>query len=560
MATLAELERAFVAADDAGNSEDAAAFAAEIRRIKRSQPSKVSDIPMDSQASLVDQIPGMPPQRNIPNVHDKTFAESMAERYLPSMSAGTEQFLRNTAKGAASGPMMGAVQLGAGMFGRKDIADKIAANQREGNFLGTLMQPEAWLMGGKLAEVAKGARGMLAGGTTGGLYGGLSAVGDSADQTSERLTSAGFGAGFGVIPGLAGSVKDWAKSTRNVFGAAAGKQGAIDQLASDAANRLAGADKQFIESALRSRTQFVPGVTPTAAEAIAEKSMGQSFQKGGATIRMQKTLSGAVGAEDVLPSAIRAQEAAVRTYREGVENSLSKVRNSLLRRANKVGVDTTQVLNDIGAMLSTPGTREAEMVKSVLPKIANKIANMKQSSPGVVDARDIYALRKNMYKTIKDFSKESGTWDKKLGASLERDIQLAIDKSIDRALGNNMWSNGYMKPYSDRMAAIRAHEARLDAAKEIAKQVKSSGTASVTTGEVPQLPNVLSRPISVINYGLKKILGDANTPVARELARRMADPDEYAKLLALPRGNPTRELVEKVLAVSGGQMIQKGAE
>jgi hypothetical protein len=53
------------------------------------------------------------------------------------------------------------------------------------------------------------------------------------------------------------------------------------------------------------------------------------------------------------------------------------------------------------------------------------------------------------------------------------------------------------------------------------------------------------------------MLGDANTPVARELARRMANPDEYPKLLALPRGNPTRELVERVLSVTSGENLNE---
>lgn len=39
MATLAELERAFIAADDAGNTEDASVFAAEIRRLRQENPS-----------------------------------------------------------------------------------------------------------------------------------------------------------------------------------------------------------------------------------------------------------------------------------------------------------------------------------------------------------------------------------------------------------------------------------------------------------------------------------------------------------------------------------------
>lgn len=480
---------------------------------------------------------------------------------LPSLSPEVESDLRKTLQGAASGPLMGAVQLGAGLFGNKELEQKIAQTSKEGNLVGSLLQPEAWLTGGAMGAVASLPKRMATSAGAGALYGGLSTTQDTESPLAARgetaLVSGMFG---GTIPAVTTSLSKIGggfENLKNTLSAALGNEKAVQSLAGDAARNLAKADADFIKTALQSRTQYVPGATPTVAEAIAEQNIGKPFQFGGATIRMQKTLTGAVGAEDVLPSAVRAQTAAIESYRSGVEKALAPVRNSILRRANKTGVDTTPVLQTIQTVMVTPGEREARLVESVMPKLMDKISGLKQSATNVVDARDLYSIRKNLNQDIKSWAKESGTWDKKLGSKIARDIQLQIDAAIDNAVGNNMWSRGYMKPYSDRMAAVRAHEARLDEAKEIAKTVKSSAKTTLTTGEVPQLPNVLSRPISVINYGLKKILGDANTPVAKELARRMADPDEYAKLLALPESNPFKQLAARVVAVSAGQAVDQ---
>jgi hypothetical protein len=506
------------------------------------------------------QSPIQNTQSNPPSFLEQLKKGTIPERY----KAGTilypeeEAQIRRHIQGAMSGPIAGAVQGAASMLGYDKVAEEIAKNQREGSLLGNLMQPEAWLSGGAISGISGAVKSALASGGIGGLYGMLSATPETENQLEQRATSGalGFGLGFG-IPAVSSLVRGSVKGVTNTAGAALGNAGAVNNLAADAARNLSGGKDDFILNSIKNRAQYVPGANPTVAEAIAQQNMGMPFQKGGATIRMQKTLSGAPGLEDVLPTSTRAQEEAIKSFTTGVENSLAPVRNSLLRQANKKGVNTTPILQRLRTMMSTPGDREAEMVKSVLPRLESKLLGMKQSSANVVDARDIYSMRKNLAKIIKDFSKESGTWDKKLGASLTREIQLDIDSAIDSALGNNMWSKGYMQPYASKMAGVRLHEARLDAAKEIAKQVKSAGKGAVTAGDVPQIPSVLSRPITIINYGLKKILGDANTPVARELARRMANPDEYAKLLALPRGNPTRELVERVLSVTSGENLNE---
>ena len=443
---------------------------------------------------------------------------------LPTPSGKMERVVGDVARTmAASGGMMGAAKTAAPMLSgaSRSIAESLAANPATQ----TISAAGAGLGSGIARESGSGAGGQMVSGLLGGLV-------------APVATSAIAGISRGV------------SNIGSLLGATQGNQASINKLAGDAATKIAGDSAGKLIPALRNATEFVPGVKPTVAEAIAEQTVGKPYVFGGKTARMQKTLSGASGLEDALPTTQRAQKVAIEAFTEGVEKSLAPVRNSLLRRANKVGVDTAPILQKIDDVITTPGTREAEMVKSVIPKISAKISDMKQSAPGIVDSRDIYALRKNLYKTIKEFSKESGTWDKKLGAKLERDIQLQIDGAIDRSLGNNMWSKGYMNTYSQKMKSVRDHQARMDEAKEVTKAVKGTNLNDVVRGEAPQFPTLLSRPMMAVNFALKTVLGDANTPVAKELARRMADPVEYAKLIALPPTHPTKKLLERVQEIA----------
>jgi hypothetical protein len=68
-------------------------------------------------------------------------------------------FARRVVQGASSGPIMGGVQMIADATGNKELSDKIAKNAREGNFLGSMMQPEAWLTGGAAGKfIGQGAK------------------------------------------------------------------------------------------------------------------------------------------------------------------------------------------------------------------------------------------------------------------------------------------------------------------------------------------------------------------------------------------------------------------
>lgn len=346
------------------------------------------------------------------------------------------------------------------------------------------------------------------------------------------------------------------KDIASLIGASFGNKNAIQKLASDAATNLAGDDIARVQFALTRGTEHVPGVKPTVAEAIAQQNIGQPSQFGGATMRMQKTLSGIKGAEDILPSAIREQKSGIERYKDALEAILGPKREAILASANKTGgVDPTNILKAIDDEIASP--RITDFAKNALLAARQNIAGKIDDAAGTVNAEALYTSRMELNKAVRNAIESRGMqWDKKQAGVLDRVVQKAIDNAIESS-GGKGWISEYMRPYAKGFANIRAHEARAKEAKEILKEVKGVSPAEIIKGEAPRVPTLLSRPMMAINFALKTVLGDANTPVAKELARRMADPVEYAKLLQLPVGHPTRTLVDKVNTVLKASVAQQ---
>lgn len=176
MATLEQLERAFIQADVAGNFDDAQAFATEIKRLR----GNTQALPNENK-SLVE--PAIEPtiqeklakaKSDVDKNQQSPIGEYFAKNWHPNNEI-IDEYVKPTVQGASSGPVMGAVQMVANAFGNKKLSDEIAKNAREGNLVGGFLQPEALLTGGKAANfIGKGtnwgSRAIRAG-LAGGSYG-----------------------------------------------------------------------------------------------------------------------------------------------------------------------------------------------------------------------------------------------------------------------------------------------------------------------------------------------------------------------------------------------------
>lgn len=118
-----------------------------------------------------------------------------------------ETAVRQTLQGAASGPIAGIVQEGASLLGNKELAGKIAQTAKEGNMLGSMLQPEMWLTGKAAGNFIEKGTGLLSKGLRaapiGAAYGLTAATSDTENPEEARLkTAATAGAISFVSPAI----------------------------------------------------------------------------------------------------------------------------------------------------------------------------------------------------------------------------------------------------------------------------------------------------------------------------------------------------------------------
>lgn len=371
-----------------------------------------------------------------------------------------------------------------------------------------------------------------------------------------------FAAGLGgavLAPGaasLAGGLKGHAVDATSVARASFGHQKSIDKLAGDAARRVAGDSREKILADIKNVEEYIPGSPKTVAEAIAQNQIGKAGQHGGATIKLQQDLTGADGIADVLTGVARTRNVAIENHLKALNTKFGPARERILAEVNaRGGVRPSQITKDIDKMmartdLSEFGYKSLEAIRS---NIVAKIG--KHNNPGRIDADAIYTTRKELGDIIARVSKDNQTWDKRVTGKMVDEIQDSIDRAIKQS-GGTGWREQYMNPYSAGRRAVDNTMARLDEAELIGKSVKGSNAKDLTAGELPSFPTLLNRNMMMINFGLRLISRDANTPVAKELAKRLQDPKGYAELLALPAKHPLRTQAEAMLqtaAILGAQ-------
>lgn len=183
-------------------------------------------------------------------------------------------------------------------------------------------------------------------------------------------------------------------------------------------------------------------------------------------------------------------------------------------------LDANSIVGAIDAKLSAPGTRASSNVVKVLEAIKGDIANLTQKGGGVIDAHDLYTLRKEGIN--ERIAQIMGQTDPKISAKVTRrvleDIRPLIDDAIETAAGPGGpgWKN-YLKTYSQNMQAIdqkamAAEAAKLfkDAPQEYVRLVRGDNTDAVEAIFGPG------------SYDIFKEMG-SKMPTLEKLASRIED-------------------------------------
>lgn len=242
------------------------------------------------------------------------------------------------------------------------------------------------------------------------------------------------------------------------------------------------------------------------------------------------------------------QQALAGAEKQALGVTTASLRSKALESANANGVRSENVISNIDAQLSEKGVRASDVVQKTLGGIKDKIAALTNEN-GVIDANDLYTVRKEVGNSIATFSKETSNWDKRLTSSLERKIQGAIDDAIEKA-GGRGWKQ-YLSEYSKGIQDISSRDVATKTARKMEVAGASKAREIAGADEVPiSIPNVLSRPVMIINAVLRRAQGVGSEKTTAEIARLMQNPREMAAVMKAAKPSERAELM-KVLAGRG---------
>jgi hypothetical protein len=241
-------------------------------------------------------------------------------------------------------------------------------------------------------------------------------------------------------------------------------------------------------------------------------------------------------------------------------------------------LDVGSITAAIDAKLATPGLRASSNMTKVLQAVKDDIANLTEKGGGVIDAHDLYTLRKEGIN--ERIMQIMGQTDPKISAKVTRsvlqEVRPLIDDAIEKA-GGTGWKN-YLKTYSQGMQAIdqkamAAEAARLfeNAPNEYVKLVRGNNPDAVEAifgpgsydifkemgSKMPTLEKVAS---NVERNAAMKEAAAAGTEKLGEITLSQSKFPRFPALFSakITAANTTLDILEKRLDKKVFAELQKG--
>lgn len=259
-----------------------------------------------------------------------------------------------------------------------------------------------------------------------------------------------------------------------------------------------------------------------------------------------------------------------------------------------------RLIASLKGTVSQPGLRASDVVRKSLGEIEDKLKAL-TNKDGVIEANDLYMVRKEAGNTIKKFADESKNFDQRLTGGLLVNVQKTIDDAIERA-GGTGWKK-YLEKYQelsrpinrmeagqslqkalispletsergqvfgkavrdtdlsaltdqDRTAVTKVADelARADAYKRAARQTSIAGNEAIPERLGVPLPNLLSRPAMIANFLMKKVGESAEEKIAKEAAMQYLHPAQFAagQSTVSPRFQPMIDALMRQAAGAAG--------
>jgi hypothetical protein len=202
-------------------------------------------------------------------------------------------------------------------------------------------------------------------------------------------------------------------------------------------------------------------------------------------------------------------------------------------------LDSGSIIGAIDAKLAAPGIRASSNVTKVLQTIKDDIANLTAKGGGVIDAHDLYTLRKEGIN--ERIMQILGQTDPKISAKVTRsvlqEVRPLIDDAIEQA-GGTGWRN-YLKTYATNMQAIDQKAMAAQAAKLFEKSPQEY--VRLVRGNNPDAVEAIFGPGS---YDIFKEMGN-KMPTLEKLAANI-ERDEAMKVAAEAGKEAFAESVENL--------------
>lgn len=217
-------------------------------------------------------------------------------------------------------------------------------------------------------------------------------------------------------------------------------------------------------------------------------------------------------------------------------------------------LDSNSIISSIDAKLNVPGQRASKVVQATLNDLKERINT--HSVNGVLDAHDLYTIRKEIGNSVKTFAKENQNWDKRLTSGLEKNIQSSIDDAVVKA-GGSRWKE-YLSKYSEGADKINARVQRAEDAKKMGVEGLSKAAKIAKMDEAPgTLPNPLHRGVMIVNAIMRRLEGYGGQKTTDEISRLMANPKE---LYAVMKAATPEERMILAKAFMSNTAISTGAQ
>lgn len=420
-----------------------------------------------------------------------------------------------------------------------------------------------------------------------------------AENIGERLLNTGIGG----VATAALPVARTAKAASEPF-----YESGREQIMGRVLRRVAGDDADRVAQTLAASRELVPGSLPTAGQAAGNAGVAALERAAFAaeptvTVPVAERLSAqnaarvaalrgaSPGAVDVLEAA--RERAAVPIYRramkEGVDPEMAQVLQpqiqNLMERLPRSGMHGTvaskakELARLNGVNLSDETSLEGlHWMKLAVDDLLDNSAQNgigKQTKRGLMQFKDdlltvmdqlspVYGKAREKFATLSRPVNQAQVLDEIAGRSIRPlDEQLMpnayaralIDQTAQRAtgFGGSTIANTLEPGQIAMLNAIKDDLARAEFAKNAGRGVGSDTVQKLAYNNIMQqsglsgLPNLLSRPVQLAEYGSRVAYSSADREMRRKLAEALLDPQEAAKLMRAATPTPKGEALAKLL-------------